>query len=117
MERGDPEDHEGGGIIRRGRRMELGEFEVAYSLPGGNKLRLSKLAVVESRVDPAVGKKLVMLTLLDDLPILHHADQVSATDGAQAVGDHHGSAPTQEDTQGLLDQALGEAVDVGGGLV
>ena len=54
---------------------------------------------------------------LDDLPAIHHQDQVGRQDGAQAVGDDDAGAPGHDALQRLLDQRLRFAVQVAGGFV
>ena len=58
-----------------------------------------------------------MVTLLDDVTVLHHQDHVGVADGRQAVGDHEGGAVGPQCRHGLLDQHLGAGVDRGGRLV
>lgn len=42
---------------------------------------LSKLAVVQLSVKAVSGKKLLMISLLNDVSVLHHEDQIRFADG------------------------------------
>jgi hypothetical protein len=48
---------------------------------------------------------------------LQHHDPVGVADRGQAVGDDQAGAASEQHLQRPLDRQLGEAVDVGGGLV
>ena len=49
--------------------------------------RLRELGLVEAGVGAAGGQQLAVRALLDDLPVLHHQDEVGVADGRQPVRD------------------------------
>ena len=54
--------------------------------------RFFKLAVVKIGVETALGQKLVVGALLDDIAVFQHQDQTGVPDGGQPVGDDKWSA-------------------------
>ncbi len=54
---------------------------------------------------------------LYNAPILNHANQVSITYRAQAMGDHDRRATLQQVAQSSLDQALRQAIDIRSGFI
>src|SRR4051794_2700538 len=63
----------------------LGELVVLPRDPG--------LHLVQLLVHPVRGEQVVMCPPLDDLPLVHHQDQVGPADGREAVGDHERGPP------------------------
>ncbi len=53
----------------------------------------------------------------DDLPAVHHQDQIGCQDGAQAVGDDDARPPGHDPLEGFLDQRFGFTVERTGGFV
>ena len=58
-----------------------------------------------------------MRSLLDDPTLGEDEDTVGVADGGEAVGDDEGGATLHEALEGFVDEALGLAVEGGGGFV
>ncbi len=58
-----------------------------------------------------------MAALFNNLTIVDDADHVGVTNGAQAMGNDNRGTAVQQCAQGVLDQAFGQAVDIGSGLI
>ena len=71
---------------------------------------LLELTVVELRIEPAPGKKLLVCSLLDNVAVVHHEDEVGIADRRQAVGDDEARPPLHEVVHRLLDQDLSVGV-------
>src|SRR5690606_7333645 len=85
--------------------------------PSGHLLvGLGELRTVQLGVSAALGHQLVMRAALDDAALLHHQDQVGASDGREAVGDDEAGALAPQGDHRLLQEQLGPGVDRAGGL-
>ena len=54
---------------------------------------LLKLRLIQLRIQPIQRQQIFVRAALDDLPAVHHQDQIRSQDGAQAVGDDDAGAP------------------------
>ena len=64
---------------------------------------MMNLQLIQLFVNPALGQKLLMSTLLSDFALVHDHDAVCVLDGGKPVGDHYGGAVQHDFFQGLLD--------------
>ena len=58
-----------------------------------------------------------MVSLLDDMALIHHQDHIRSLDGGEPVGHHEAGAPLHQGFKGPLDTDLRHGIDGGGGLV
>ena len=69
------------------------------------------LARPQARIKAALGQKLEMLALLDDLAAIEHDDVVGMHDRGEAMGDDEAGALARHALERVLDLALGMAVE------
>ena len=71
----------------------------------------TELAVIQICIESALCQQFLMITLLDDVPILHDQNDISLTDGGQSVGNDEGGASFHHAVKGLLNLDLGTGID------
>jgi len=76
-----------------------------------------ELGVVEARVGPIPGEKLVVRAPLHHVALLEDEDDVGAADGREAMRDDEARTTAHELVHGALDELLRAGVDIGRGLV
>ena len=83
----------------------------------GNIVEGSVIEIIELRIELLIAHQFGVVAALDQFAVLQNDDAVCLANGSQTVGNHQSCAAFQKLDQRLLDQHLGIAVDIGGGLI
>ena len=65
-------------------------------------LSMRKLAVVKRRVESAEFQKFPVVSLLDDIAVLHDENDIGFADGGEAVGDNETGSALHQTGKGFL---------------
>ena len=69
-----------------------------------------KLTVIQIRIESLTCQQFFMITLLNDISVLHHQDQICILDSRKSVGDNKAGSALHQVIHGLLDLHLGSGI-------
>ena len=72
---------------------------------------MRKLAFIQFCVEAVFSQKLLMASLLHNLPATHDQNHIRLTDGAEPVGHDKGSSPLHHSVEGALDPDFRPGID------
>ena len=70
-----------------------------------------ELAIVEVGIKSILAHEFLVITLLDNISIFHHENQIRITDSGQAMGNDKGSSAFHEFVHGFLNQLFCSGVN------